>query len=195
MLPQVTSCYGSSEAFASTLDLVAGRLILASRAIGSGDTTDNKKILRNDLLVVAAGDVHHVFSRRFRSRNEALRGVLRPPKGPSTHFLQAPAWALILWLLFAAYTAGGTDTGYDSAWHAVLDSLNPMGGGYSFMWTGSRWSYLPFSVAQSAIRLNVAPSLDLETSRFSSFRMHFAIENEPFRAVSPRFHMFFITFS
>ena len=91
-----------------------------------------------------------------------------PSKGPSTHFLQAPAWALslvssaqwlsvrILWLLFAAYSAGGTDTGYDSALDAVLDSLNPLGGSYNPMWTGGLWSYLPFSVAQSAIRLNVA---------------------------------------
>ena len=66
------------------------------------------------------------------------------------------------------------------------------------MWTGSRWSYLPFSVAQSAIRLNVAPPLDLETSRFSYFfiiPLHFAIENEPFRLVFNRFHiMFSITF-
>ncbi|CAJ1418166.1 unnamed protein product [Effrenium voratum] len=95
------------------------------------DSADNTKLLRNDLLIVAAG--------------------------PSTHFVQAPAWALILWLLFFIITSKGGDTGYDSPWEAVQAAINPLGGYYNpWRSTMGEWTLLAWSVVQSAIQLNVA---------------------------------------
>ncbi|CAK9019429.1 unnamed protein product [Durusdinium trenchii] len=75
--------------------------------------------------------------------------------GPATHFVQAPAWGLILFLLHALYTAAGTFTGYLSGWDAILDALNPLGGGGFYFMMG-RWSFLPYMVVMNAIGLNVA---------------------------------------
>eukprot|EP00435_Cladocopium_sp_Y103_P027327 s163_g6.t1 len=112
---------------------VFGGICFHTRPRGpNGDLIDNRKILRNDLMVVAAG--------------------------PSTHFLQIPAWGLILALLFLAFSYEARFTGYDSAWDCFLDALNPLGGisgAFSYLNLG-RWSYLPFDTVLSAIRLNVA---------------------------------------
>lgn len=97
------------------------------------DDNDNRKVLRQDLLVVAAG--------------------------PSTHFLQAPFWGIFLWLLSLYIAAMNGTTGYDSAWHAFLSCLNPLGGGvnHNYVWFSvGRWSALLWSVIGTAIQLNVA---------------------------------------
>eukprot|EP00439_Symbiodinium_sp_Y106_P056240 s2121_g7.t2 len=97
------------------------------------DSADNTILLKNDLMVVAAG--------------------------PSTHFVQAPLWGLVLWLLYVCIEAQGGSTGYASAWAAFTDSLNPLGGGASWFWveyTVNQWMALLWSVVASAISLNVA---------------------------------------
>lgn len=93
---------------------------------------DNAKVLRNDLFVVAAG--------------------------PFTHFLQAPLWGFVLWMLFLAISVVG-ETGYSSAWEAFRAALSPLGGGFEYrhVWyTVGRWTALLWSTVGAAIQLNVA---------------------------------------
>lgn len=98
-------------------------------------TDDNRKILRNDLLVVAAG--------------------------PATHFFQAPFWGLVLWILFTAFVGkeladltGGMF--YTSAWQAFIDALNPLRGlQLAQQWPGYFWSSLLWSLVGTGVQLNV----------------------------------------
>jgi len=101
-------------------------------------STDNRKLLRDDLLVVAAG--------------------------PATHIFQTPIWALVLWAMFAAFTAShaalpsAETTGYSNAWEAFIAALNPIYGVgyYNVQETVGLWPALLWYFVGSAIRLNVA---------------------------------------
>lgn len=98
-------------------------------------TDDNMKLLRSDLLIVAAG--------------------------PATHFLQAPIWGLFLCVLMLAINLAEGETGYTSPLAAFLDCLNPTGAGLEMHsmahveLTVGRWVALIWYLAGSAIQLNV----------------------------------------
>ncbi|CAE8622403.1 unnamed protein product [Polarella glacialis] len=97
------------------------------------DSIDNAKLLRNDLLVVAAG--------------------------PSTHFLQVAVWGMLLWLIFQWITLDKGYSGYDSAYDAFLAALYPLGYGlqYEYVWSSlGKWRALILSLVGSAIQLNSA---------------------------------------
>jgi len=108
---------------------VFGGICFSSRA----RRDDNRKLLRDDLLVVAAG--------------------------PGTHFLQAPLWGLVLWALFVAFSnvAGGR-TGYESAWQAFVAALNPLSSFDNVLvwYSVGKWPALGWSLVGSAVQLNVA---------------------------------------
>lgn len=104
---------------------------------------DNVKLLRNDLLIVAAG--------------------------PATHFLQAPLWGLVLWFAFWAVSAASSHEfppyfPYDNAWQAFLASLNPLYGssiGQNAVLrltyhSAGIWLCLFWGLVCSAISLNVS---------------------------------------
>lgn len=117
---------------------VFGGICFSSRPQG---VIDNVKLLRNDLLIVGAG--------------------------PATHFLQAPAWGLVMGLLFvwishvSEFTAMQT-FGHDNPLQIFFASLNPIAQGlnsdnvlaatYS---SAGIWLYLLWMLAISAIYLNV----------------------------------------
>lgn len=94
---------------------------------------DNRKLLRDDLLVVAAG--------------------------PGTHFLQAPLWGLVLWVLFVVFTnVHGGGTGYTSAWEAFLAACNPLRSFDNILvwYSVGKWPALGWALVGSAVQLNVA---------------------------------------
>jgi len=94
---------------------------------------DSRKLLRDDLLVVAAG--------------------------PATHLFQAPFWGLVLWMVFAGLVVGNPYAYYvpDTAWKAFVAALNPLGGLASEgQWKGYFFTSLFWSLSCSAVRLNVA---------------------------------------
>lgn len=95
-------------------------------------TDDNVKLLRTDLLVVAAG--------------------------PATHFVQAPMWGLLLCLFTIAIDFAEGSTGYSSPWQAFTQCLNPLAGplkSYYVLNTMGPWTALFWSLVGSAISLNV----------------------------------------
>mmetsp|Transcript_21978 Transcript_21978/g.61472 ORF Transcript_21978/g.61472 Transcript_21978/m.61472 type:complete len:436 (-) Transcript_21978:115-1422(-) len=89
--------------------------------------TDNWKLLRNDLLVVAAG--------------------------PCTHFLQTPAWGVCLLALFYQFQHTGYHTVWDALWAAahplrafdISTVRNEMG----------LWPALPWALVADALDLNI----------------------------------------
>jgi hypothetical protein len=108
---------------------IFGGICFSSR---SSRVIDAEKILRNDLLVVVAG--------------------------PSTHFLQTPLWGLVLWLMYAIFSALYDEhTGYTSAWAAMTAAMNPIRGfDYALvMQNVGMWSALLWSLVGWAIQLNV----------------------------------------
>lgn len=109
---------------------VFGGICFSTRARGD----DNRKNLRDDLLIVAAG--------------------------PTTHFFQAPFWGLVLWALFLAFTntTQGLTTGYLSAWEAFTAALNPLTSlDYFYVWqTVGKWQALGWVLVGTGVQLNVA---------------------------------------
>jgi len=101
-------------------------------------STDTRKILKDELLVVSAG--------------------------PATHFFQAPFWGLIMWALFAMFTAGGAPggsaiylIGYESPWRAFVAALTPLSPfNYDTLYiNGWRWAALLWYIVGRAVQLNV----------------------------------------
>lgn len=94
---------------------------------------DNSKILRNDLMVVAAG--------------------------PFTHFLQAPLWGCLLVGLFFLKSDDEYIMEHDP-WEAFVNALNPFGGMYlpfALKETWGMWFWALFwMLVEEAIRLNVS---------------------------------------
>lgn len=89
--------------------------------------TDKRLILRDDLLIVAAG--------------------------PFTHFLQVPAWGILLFALFA----GGLSTSYDTMWDAMWAAVHPLES-FNVNHVKSHaglWAALPWALVGDAIGLNV----------------------------------------
>jgi len=99
---------------------------------------DNRKILRDDLLIVAAG--------------------------PSTHFLQVTLWGFVLCAVFKLFPQRDLVIGsvlYRRPLEAFLDALNPMGSAllpvwYPFLYDKAYFSALLWSLVGTAIQLNVA---------------------------------------
>lgn len=89
---------------------------------------DKSKVLRDDLLVVAAG--------------------------PSTHFFQAPLWGILIYVLYSLW---GSQTGYASAWDAFYGAMDPFDHFKSntVQKEVGLWSSLPWIFAGDAITLNV----------------------------------------
>jgi len=115
---------------------VFGGICFSSRARHEG-IDQNRKILRDDLVVVAAG--------------------------PATHIFQAPFWGLFLWLIFSIFAANPEHLqwlnllGYPNAWRAFVSALHPLYG-LSALPTSAfgLWPSLFWYLVGSAIRLNVA---------------------------------------
>eukprot|EP00418_Pyrodinium_bahamense_P086771 CAMPEP_0179073464 /NCGR_PEP_ID=MMETSP0796-20121207/32582_1 /TAXON_ID=73915 /ORGANISM="Pyrodinium bahamense, Strain pbaha01" /LENGTH=439 /DNA_ID=CAMNT_0020770653 /DNA_START=1 /DNA_END=1320 /DNA_ORIENTATION=+ len=110
---------------------VFGGICFSTRAA----THDNRKLLRDDLLVVAAG--------------------------PGTHFVQAPLWGLVLCLVFLICPQVEGWQLYKHPGEAFLAALNPMGNALSDVWVRlllhkAVISALLWSLVGTAIQLNVA---------------------------------------
>jgi len=113
---------------------VFGGICFSTRAA----THDNRKLLRDELLVVAAG--------------------------PSTHFLQAPAWGLFLCLVFVICPQTENYYGshpFSDPWQAFLSAVSPLGNALSDVWQplvfeGALGSAMLWSLVGTAIQLNVA---------------------------------------
>jgi len=99
-----------------------------------------RKLLKNDLLIVAAG--------------------------PTTHIFQAPFWGLILALLFALYTASFSGDVpqpllFSNPWEAFLSALNPFSSQFAYSsilyvtpYFG-KWHGLLWTIVGQAVSINV----------------------------------------
>lgn len=89
--------------------------------------TSKRLILRDDLLIVAAG--------------------------PFTHCLQVPAWGVLLAALFSA----GLSTGYATMWDAFVAAAHPLENFnvYHVQNHSGLWAALPWALVGDAISLNV----------------------------------------
>jgi len=98
-------------------------------------THDNRKILRDEFLIVAAG--------------------------PTTHFFQAPAWGVVLCAVFFICPQPHGGVPFQHPGEAFAAALLPWGSGLSQVWgtlasQGRLGSALLWSMVGSAIQLNVA---------------------------------------
>eukprot|EP00413_Alexandrium_margalefii_P042496 CAMPEP_0204601108 /NCGR_PEP_ID=MMETSP0661-20131031/55830_1 /ASSEMBLY_ACC=CAM_ASM_000606 /TAXON_ID=109239 /ORGANISM="Alexandrium margalefi, Strain AMGDE01CS-322" /LENGTH=361 /DNA_ID=CAMNT_0051611951 /DNA_START=333 /DNA_END=1418 /DNA_ORIENTATION=+ len=113
---------------------VFGGICFSTRA----PSHDNRKILRDELLIVAAG--------------------------PSTHFAQVAVWGFALCLVFKAFPQTDAIVGpvlYAHPREAFIDALNPLGFAlmpavFPFLVDGAWGSAMLWSLVGSAIQLNVA---------------------------------------
>eukprot|EP00927_Polykrikos_kofoidii_P072145 TRINITY_DN68297_c0_g1_i1.p1 TRINITY_DN68297_c0_g1~~TRINITY_DN68297_c0_g1_i1.p1 ORF type:complete len:445 (+),score=27.91 TRINITY_DN68297_c0_g1_i1:53-1336(+) len=96
------------------------------------DLYDNRKILRNEFLVVAAG--------------------------PVTHFPQVGFWGLVLWLLWVTVFRDSVGVIYETPWHAFCAFLNPRSlvKGAMMPFIVGKWKVFLFTMVAQAIQLNVA---------------------------------------
>mmetsp|Transcript_49336 Transcript_49336/g.106195 ORF Transcript_49336/g.106195 Transcript_49336/m.106195 type:complete len:297 (-) Transcript_49336:766-1656(-) len=116
---------------------VFGGICFSTRPAG---VYDNVKLLKNDLLIVGAG--------------------------PATHFLQAPAWGLLLWPVailvnaVSSYSDPLATVGYDNLWQVFLACLNPFDAGtlaaLAVRESAGMWVALLWILVCSGISLNVS---------------------------------------